>query len=123
MRLPWRRISKVSSVPMRALVSSTIADPGRGPAATAKACPVMRERQRRPLGRRCYDAALTEGGIRHVGSGGGEDACFDGRIGTLAAAHAFEPVGDVEQLAIRIGIEIRAARTGAEDHLLRRNRA
>src|SRR3954468_14451802 len=71
------------------------------------------DRLRRPLSNR----AATQGAIGQMRGRSGADADFRWTGRALTGADAFDPVREVEHLAIGFVIEIRAARTIAEDQL------
>src|SRR5439155_11362162 len=66
------------------------------------------------------DLAGAKGAVAEVGGGRGTDARLGRGVGPLAAADAFDPVGQVEQLAVGLVVEVRAlaARVGRQDPLL-----
>ena len=59
---------------------------------------------RRPHG----DLAGAIRAVAEVGRRGGADARLGRRIGLLPAADAFDPVGQVEQFAVGLVVEVRA---------------
>ena len=55
--------------------------------------------------------------VRQVGRRGGADAGFGRAVGLLAGADALDPVGQVQQLAVGLVVEVGPARAVAEDQL------
>ena len=81
---------------------------GRRVARVRLSCPCERIRIRPPHSRRpARDLAGAIGAVAEMGGGGGAHAGLGRGVGRLPAADALDPVGQMQQLAIGLVVEIR----------------